>query len=86
MQVGDTVKGMDGNDLGEVIAIDKIIGWIEIKKGPSKAELHPTAVFRLVIIPDKEKEEAIIRLATGVAGHSIDEDGDHRAAGISLLR
>lgn len=85
MQVGDTVKGLDGNDLGEIIAIDKIVGRIEIKKGPSKAEIHPTAIFRMVIISDKEKEEAIIRLATWVAGHSMEEEGDHRAARDLLL-
>jgi len=85
MQVGDTVKDLDGNDLGEIVTIDKILGRIEIKKGPSKADLHPIAIFRLVIIPDKEKEEAIIRLATWVAAHSMDEDGDYRAARDLLL-
>jgi len=86
MQAGDAVKDMDGNDLGEVITIDKISGRVEIKKGPLKANVHPTAVFRMVIIPDKEKEEAIIRLATWVTAHSVDEDGDHRAARDLLLR
>jgi uncharacterized protein len=60
--------------------------WIEIKKGPTKADLHPSRVFRLLIISDDEKVDAIIRLAGWVVGHSMDEDGDHRAARDLLLR
>lgn len=85
IQAGDTVKGMDGKDLGEVITIDKADSWVELKKGPTKADLHPAAVFRLSIIDDTEKEEALIRLATWVAGHSMDHEGDYRAARDLLL-
>lgn len=83
---GDEVRSLDGNRLGEVIAIDKVTGVMEIKKGAAVADKHPGAIIKFSDIPSGEKEEAIIRLAQWVIDYSMDGDGMYRAARDLLLR
>ena len=42
---GDEVKIQNEQTFGEVVAVDRINLTIDIKKGPKRAKLHPTAVF-----------------------------------------
>ncbi len=77
---GDTLVTADGEKFGEVISIDKVTGILEVKKGASILDLHPSAVITFSDISPGEKEDAIIRLAQWVVDYSMDEDGSYRAA------
>lgn len=79
IRAGDKLKAGDGNSFGEVISIDTTKGEINIKKGPSIKDIHPSSVFKHTDVPDKEKEESIIRIATWVAGNGIDTIGDYQS-------
>ena len=48
--------------------------------------MHPTHIVYLEIIKEKEKENAIIRLAEWVVKNGITEIGDYRAGRALLLR
>src|SRR5690606_9295183 len=76
LRAKDEVVTGDGDRLGEVISIDTISRLVTIKKGPSKADTHPTAIFRHLLINDKVKEDAIFRIAEWAATHGIDAEGD----------
>lgn len=84
VRAGDKLKSGDGNSFGEVISIDTTRGEIHIKKGPSIKDIHPSSVFKHTDVPDKEKEESIIRIATWVAENDIDTIG-HYQSGRDLL-
>jgi predicted RecB family nuclease len=79
IRAGDKLKSGDGNSFGEVISIDTTKGEINIKKGPSIKDIHPSSVFKHTDVPDKEKEESIIRIATWVAENGIDTIGDYQS-------
>lgn len=85
LRAKDEVVTGDGDRLGEVISIDTISRLVTIKKGPSKADTHPTAIFRHLLINDKVKEDAIFRIAEWAATHGIDAEGDYRAGRDLLL-
>lgn len=79
IRAGDKLKAGDGNSFGEVISIDTTKGEINIKKGPGIKDIHPSSVFKHTDVPDKEKEESIVRLATWVAENGIDTIGDYQS-------
>jgi predicted RecB family nuclease len=79
IRVGDKLKAGDGSPFGEVTSINTTKGEINIKKGPGIKDMHPTSVFKHTEVPDKEKEESIIRIATWVAENGIDSTGDYQA-------
>lgn len=81
---GDKLKA-SGNPFGEVVSIDTTSGEICIKKGPSIIDVHPTSVFKITDISDKEKEESIIRIATWVAENGMDAIGEYQAGRDLLL-
>ena len=81
----DEVKTNDGVSLGQVMSIDMEAGYLDIKKGPSKKDIHPTAVFKQKMVNDQVKEEAIIRIAQWAAENGIDADGPYRAGRDLLL-
>ena len=82
---GDDLKAGDGASVGQVTSIDIESGYIDIKKGPSKKDIHPLSVFKQSIINDKVKEEAIIRIAEWVANNGISVNGSYRAGRDLLL-
>lgn len=82
---GDCLKCGNGDDFGEAISVDYKACTIDIKKGPSKKDTHPTSVFRHNDVKDKIKEEGIIRMAAWVANYGIDADGPYRAGRDLLL-
>ncbi|RYE39409.1 MAG: recombinase RecB, partial [Sphingobacteriales bacterium] len=61
---GDKLKCGNGDNFGEVIAIDYVACTVDIKKGPSIENIHPTSVFKNSGVPDDIKEKAIFRIAT----------------------
>ena len=82
---GDDLRHQ-GKRFGKVEAIDVAACIIDIKKGPSIAELHPGSVFRHSDIDDDVKREALMRLGDWVAENGIDAPGPFRAGRDLLLR
>jgi uncharacterized protein len=64
---GGELKTRDGKAFGEVIDVDRVNRTIDIQKGPSKADLHPSAVFAHTHVRTDVLESAIATLAEGVA-------------------
>ena len=56
----------DGTDFGKVVRIDRAKRTIDISKGPTKADLHPPAVFAFDFIPSKAMEDALFALGARV--------------------
>lgn len=78
---GDKLKTSYGDidSFGEVVVINTTSGEISIKKGESIKDVHPTSVFRHTDVPDKEKEESIIRIATWVVENGMGSPGQYQA-------
>lgn len=85
LRVGDKLKTNDGGNFGEVIFIDSDKCTIEIKKGPSIMDIHPTAIFKHEMVSARMKEDAIFRIATWVFENGIDAEGIYRAGRDLLL-
>jgi uncharacterized protein len=52
-----------GDYFGKVEAHDRHARTLDIRKGPSTAELHPTAAFAVDPVPNKTLQESVVRLA-----------------------
>ena len=85
IKVGNSLKSR-GDDAGTVENIDVDNGEIWIRRGLSKADNHPDAVFTLDLIRNDEKEDAIIRLAEWVINNGIEGKGSYKAGRDLLLR
>ncbi len=85
---GDNVltQDMEGKVLGEVILLDPVNCTVDIKKGPTKAEIQPTSVFAHDIVGTKPLREALFRIGEWVAKNGIDAPGMYRAGRDLLLR
>lgn len=71
----DDLKLQDGKKFGEVVAIDREARTIDIKKGPSRADQHPTAVFEHRYIDPKVIESALLAFGEIVADAGTLEAG-----------
>ena len=76
---------IDGGLFGVVVAVNPTIPQIHIKKGPSRAEIHPPTVFVHDRYDAGAQRDSLFRLATWVADYGIDSDGSWRAARDLLL-
>jgi uncharacterized protein len=83
--IGSSLRMQDGTTVGEVYDIDIEKGWVDIKRGVAKSDLHPSAAISIESVNSKEKEEAIIRLAEWVAEHGINARDKYRAGRDLLL-
>jgi len=72
-------------ELGEVVAIDAVAGWVEIRKRAKAAEVHPEAVFEHKVVRTPEQAQSLMRLGEWTADHGIDAPGPRRAARDLLL-
>ncbi len=66
IKVGDRLKSESGQDIGTVESIDTSGLTIDIRKGPSRMDIHPSSIFFHELIPQKVKEEGVIRFANNV--------------------
>lgn len=81
IDVGDEVRAQDGEGkFGEVYAIDREQRTIDIKKGPTKAALHPRALFAFTFISPDAMEKAMLRV-----GECIADGSEGSAAARTLL-
>ena len=67
----------DGKAFGEVVAHDRLARLIDIRKGPSRAEEHPSEVFACDVISDKRT--AAVGDAAGATRAGRGSDGRGRS-------
>lgn len=69
---------LDRNQFGELVAHDRVARLLDIKKGPSRAELHPTELVKSLVVRTDEQQKSVVRLAERMLA-----EGDE--CGIQLL-
>ncbi|HTM34632.1 MAG TPA: TM0106 family RecB-like putative nuclease [Vicinamibacterales bacterium] len=74
------LKLQDGRGFGEVERLDRASRLVDVRKGPSVADVHPSAVFVADVIPTETAQRSVMRLATRLV------DGDASGCGLELLR
>ena len=73
----DDLRLKDGKKLGEIVAVDRAALTIDVKKGPTQAEHHPSAAFAHRHVNAGVLEDAIYRIAERVVqerGAGAEED------------
>ncbi len=59
----ETLKLQDGRTLGDVVAFDREARTVDVRKGPSMADVHPPAVFAFEVVQATGAQKAVMRLA-----------------------
>jgi len=64
----------DTNAFGKLVAHDRLARLLDIQKGPSRAELHPTELIKSTVVRIDELQKSVVRFADRVlaAGGSSD--------------
>ena len=62
IEAGDNVSLQDKKGFGKVVAVDRKARTIDVRKGPGRAETHPTAMFEFNSVPAKAQGEAMLRI------------------------
>jgi predicted RecB family nuclease len=82
----DVFDPVTGDSPGEVVDVNNVEGWLELKRGPTKQELpHPRSLVPRDVVGTPEQRESLLRVGASVAENGIDADGDYRAAWDILL-
>lgn len=63
-----------GETIGEIAGHDRAARTIDIRKGPTRAEVHPPAVFEGDVIATHVHQESLLRFVQGVAAGSCGSD------------
>jgi predicted RecB family nuclease len=70
------LKLQDGRRFGDVVRLDRAARLLDVRKGPSVADLHPTAVFAADVFPTETPQRSVMRLAArwldGAASSGLD--------------
>src|SRR4029078_11199342 len=61
IDAGDKLKVQNKEDFGEVAGVDRISRTIDVRKGPSRDEMHPSAVFAFSYVPSEAVEGGDMR-------------------------
>jgi predicted RecB family nuclease len=69
--VGSGGKSAGAKKFGDVVHVDRQSRTIDIKKGPTFAESHPTALFAHTYISTEKAESALFRLGEAIALHGM---------------
>lgn len=80
-----SLKLQDGGAFGEVITHLRTARVLDVKKGPTRAETHPAAVFASDVISSKPLQLAVMRLAGRLADAGAADDPRLSQAGLELL-
>ena len=78
IDVGGKVQLQDKTPIGEIVDLDRINRTIDVKKGPTRAELHPSAMIAFSHVSSDAMEKALLQLGENVANDSSG-DGAARA-------
>lgn len=84
IRAGAKVKLQDGGILGSVEALDRERRAIDIKQGPTRADIHPTAVFEHDAVSPDVMQRSILRLAGRIADGGFGHEATH-GSGMDLL-
>jgi predicted RecB family nuclease len=71
---------------GVVVAVDNIAGTIDLKRGAASKAPHPTSLVPSPPINNTVLRDGIVRCATWLAEHGLDNAGSYQAAADLLLR
>lgn len=63
----DDVKLQDKRAFGTVVAVDRARRTIDVRKGPSMADVHPSAMFAFTYVSSEVMEDALHRIGEAVA-------------------
>jgi len=69
-----------------ITGLDPAGRTVDLKKGPSWTEFHPSAVFAHELVPTGVLRDALFRVGWWVTEHGIDAHGPYRAGRDLLLR
>ena len=64
---GNKVKLQNKESFGKVVAVDRANSTIDVNKGPSRADQHPSAMFAFSHVPSDAMEGALIRIGDSLA-------------------
>ena len=67
---GDDLKLQDGKKWAEVTAVDRVARTIDVKKGPTRADEHPTSTFVHSHVATAVLEDALFALGDAAAQNS----------------
>ncbi len=70
IEAGDTVCLQDKKPFGKVVDVDRKARTIDVRKGPSRAETHPTAMFEFTNVPARVQSDAMLRIGEAVASNT----------------
>ncbi len=76
IEARDELWLQDRKKFGDVVAVDRANLTIDVKKGPKRAEVHPSAMFAFKHVSSDAMENALCRIGESVASG----DGDYGAA------
>ncbi|MGH9465117.1 MAG: DEAD/DEAH box helicase, partial [Thermoanaerobaculia bacterium] len=85
LKPGDTAHAGE-NEIGTIEEVDPAQRTLDIRKRSAAAALHPEAVFGYFVVPRKEPEGALLRLAEDAVQVGIEGSGLYGAARALLLR
>jgi uncharacterized protein len=88
IRADDELKLKDGKKLGDVDQVNRVAQTIDVKKGPSQAESHPSSAFAHRYVNSKVMEDALDRIGEEVAKAGVvssDTGGQNPVAGHLLL-
>jgi predicted RecB family nuclease len=69
------LKLQDGRGFGEVKCLDREARTVDIRKGRSVADVHPSAVFAADVVPGTVAQEAVMRLGERLLSSAATEAG-----------
>lgn len=67
IEAGDDVRLQDQKVFGRIADVDRVNGTIDVVKGPSRADVHPSAMFAFRHIPSDAMEKSLARIGECVA-------------------
>lgn len=82
----EAVDPADEGNPGEVVAVDRAAGTIDLKRGRNSERPHPRALIEPQPVPNASLREALCRVAEHVIEAGIDGRGPYRAVRDLLLR
>ncbi len=87
LRAGDKLLSRETNtaQFATIVKLDPVGCTVDLRKGPTCADVHPQAVFAHEIVPSKTLREALLRIGQWVAGKGIDAPGACRAGRDLLL-
>lgn len=80
IEPGASLRLQDGTTFGQVVALDRVGGTIDVRKGPARAEVHPRAAFEFSYVGTDEQAASLSRI-----GETVAEHGDGYRAARALL-